>query len=215
MIIRGTVNQPQVLGHVEARKGEVYFRKNIFRIVNASADFADPNRINPALDVQAETRVREYQIRLSVTGYADHATVTFVSDPPLTDANILALLTIGRTTEDIKGKEAEVGSGEAVAFATGKFQDVLESRARSLTGLDRFQVDPYFSKDDVAVPRVTAGKELVKDRLYVTYSSNVGATTPEQSLSIEYLMNKNVSLVGGRNDIGDIGADIRFRFGFR
>ena len=215
MIIRGTVNQPQVLGHIEARKGEVYFRRNVFRILHASADFADPNKINPSLDVQAETSVREYRIVLSVTGHADRAVVTFASDPPLTDANILALLTIGRKTEDIAGKEAEVGGGEAVSFATGKVQDIIESRARSLTGLDRFQVDPYFSKSDVAVPRVTAGKELVKDKLFVTYSSNVGAATPEQMFSIEYIVNRNVSLVGERNDIGNIGADIKFHFSFR
>ncbi|MDH4164592.1 MAG: translocation/assembly module TamB domain-containing protein, partial [Nitrospirota bacterium] len=102
MLFRGTVNQPQVLGRIEARKGEVYFRKNVFRILYASADFADPNRINPLLDVQAETRVREYQVRLSVSGTADRSVVTFVSDPPLTDSNILALLTLGRTGEQLK-----------------------------------------------------------------------------------------------------------------
>ncbi len=215
MLFRGTVNRVQVLGHIDARKGDVYFRKNVFHILHGSADFADLNRINPVLDVEAETQVREYQIRLTVTGSADRATVSFASEPPLSDANIFALLTIGRKSEDIRGKEAEVGGGEAIGIVTGPVQDILESRARNLTGLDRFQVDPYFSKADVAVPRVTAGKELVRDRLYVTYSANVGASNPEQAFNIEYLMNKNMSLVGGRNDIGDIGADIKFRFGFR
>ncbi len=215
MLLRGTVNRVQVLGHMDARKGEVYFRQTVFHITHASADFADLNKINPVLDVQAETRVREYQIRLSVTGDAEHAKVSFSSEPPLTDSNILALLTIGRRTEDIRGKESGVGSTEAIGFATGPAQDYVERQARLLTGLDRFQVDPYFSQANVAVPRVTAGKELVKDRLFVTYSANVGAAIPEQAFSIEYLVTRNVSLVGERTDIGDIGADIRFRFGFR
>ena len=131
MLLQGTVNQPQVLGRIEARKGEVYFRKNVFKILHASADFTDPSRINPTLDVQAETRVREYQIQLGVTGTADRAVVTFVSEPPLTDSNILALLALGRKGEELKGKEANVGVGEATSFATGKFQDILESRART------------------------------------------------------------------------------------
>ncbi len=215
MLIAGTVTQPQILGRIEARRGEVYFRKNVFRIVHASADFADPNRINPLLDVQAETRIRDYQIRLSVTGTADRSFVSFVSDPPLTDSNILALLTIGRTGEEVKGKESGVGVGEATSFMTGKFQDLLESRARSLTGLDRFQVDPYISKADVSVPRVTVGKEVVQDKVFMTYSSNVGATTPEQFFRIEYLLNRNVSLVGERNETGNVGADVKFRFEFR
>jgi translocation and assembly module TamB len=215
MLFRGTVNQPQVLGRIEARKGEVYFRKNVFKILHASADFTDPNRINPTLDVQAETRVREYQIQLGVTGTADRAVVTFVSEPALTDSNILALLALGRTSEELKGKETNVGVGEATSFATGKFQDILESRARSITGLDRFQVDPYISKTDVAVPRVTVGKEVVQDKLFMTYSSNVGAPTPEQMFRIEYILNKNMSLVGEQDEVGNLGADVKFRFEFK
>ena len=215
MVFQGTINQPQLLGRIEARKGEVYFRQNVFRIIYASADFIDPGRINPTLDVQAETRVREYQIRLGVSGKADRATVTFVSDPALTDSNILALLTLGKKGEELKGKEASVGVGEATSFATGKFQDLLESRARSITGLDRFQVDPYLSKTDIAVPRVTVGKEVVQDKLFMTYSSNVGATTPEQVFRIEYILNRNMSLIGERNEIGNLGADVKFRFEFQ
>ncbi|MHB8844675.1 MAG: translocation/assembly module TamB domain-containing protein [Nitrospirota bacterium] len=215
MLFRGTVNQPQVLGRIEALKGEVYFRKNVFKILHASADFTDPNRINPTLDVQAETRVREYQIQLGVTGTADRAVVTFVSEPPLSDSNILALLALGRTSDELKGMESNVGVGEATSFATGKFQDILESRARSLTGLDRFQVDPYISKTDVAVPRVTVGKEVVQDRLFMTYSSNVGASTPEQVFRIEYILNRNMSLVGEQNELGNLGADVKFRFEFK
>jgi autotransporter translocation and assembly factor TamB len=215
MLFQGTVGQPQLLGRIEARKGEVYFRQNVFRIIYASADFTDPGRINPTLDVQAETRVREYHIRLGVSGTADRATVSFMSDPALTDSNILALLALGKKGEELKGKEASVGVGEATAFATGKFQDMLESRARSITGLDRFQVDPYLSKTDVAVPRVTVGKEVVQDKLFMTYSSNVGATTPEQVFRIEYILNRNMSLIGERNEIGNLGADVKFRFEFR
>jgi autotransporter translocation and assembly factor TamB len=159
--------------------------------------------------------VREYQIRLSVSGTADRATVTMISDPSLSDISILSLLALGKTSEEITGKESGVGVGEAASFATGQFQDIFERRARSLTGLDRFQVDPYVSKSDTAVPRITVGKEVVRDKLYVTYSSNVGATTPEEIFRIEYVLNRNFSLVGERNEIGNIGADVKFRFEFK
>lgn len=215
LMFQGTVNQPQLLGRIEARKGEVYFRNNVFRILYASADLVDPLRVNPVLDVQAETRVRDYRIRLAVTGNADRAVVTFLSDPALSDSDILAMLALGRRGEELKGKEANVGVGEATSFATGKFQDFLESRARSLTGLDRFQVDPYINKQDTAVPRVTVGKELMQDKLHMTYSSNVGGTTPEQNIRVEYFLNRNISLIGEYDELGQIGADLKFRFEFR
>ncbi len=215
VFLRGTVNRPQLLGRVEARKGSVFFRQNEFKILHASADFVDPNRVNPVLDIQAEIQVREYLVRLAVSGTADHAVVTLLSDPSLPDSDILALLALGKTGSELKGKEAGVGMSEAASFATGRFQDIFESRARSLTGLDRFQVDPYVSKGDTSVPRVTVGKEIVQDKLYVTYSSNVGSTTPEQIFRIEYVLNKHFSLVGERNELGNTGADIKYRFEFK
>ena len=216
VFLRGTVNHPQLLGRIEARKGTVYFRRNEFKILSATADFIDPNRMNPVLDIQAETQVREYLIRLAVTGTAERATVTLISDPPLVDTDILSMLALGKRGAELKGKETSVGVGEAASFATGQFQDVFEKRARGLTGLDRFQVDPYVSKSDASVPRVTVGKELVQNKVFVTYSSNVGATSPEQIFRIEYILNKHFSLVGERNDeMKNNGADIKYRFEFQ
>ncbi|HTG00865.1 MAG TPA: translocation/assembly module TamB domain-containing protein [Nitrospirota bacterium] len=215
VFLRGNVNHPQVLGRIESRKGTVYFRKNEFKILHASADFADPNRMNPVLDIQAETQVREYLISLAVTGTADRASVTLISDPALADTDILSMLALGKKGAELKGKETAVGVGEAASFATGQLQDIFERRARSLTGLDRFQVDPYVSKNDTSVPRVTVGKELVQNKLFVTYSSNVGASVPEQVLRIEYLLNKHFSVIGERNEVGNYGADLKYRFEFR
>jgi translocation and assembly module TamB len=215
VFLRGTVNHPQLLGRIESRKGVVYFRKNDFKILHASADFVDPGRMNPVLDIQAETRVREYQIRLAVTGTAERAVVTLISEPSLNETDILSLLALGKKGSELKGKEAGVGVGEAASFATGQFQDIFERRARSLTGLDRFQVDPYVGKSDTSVPRVTVGKELMQNKLFVTYSSNVGASVPEQIFRIEYLLDRHFSLVGERNEMGNTGADIKYRFEFK
>lgn len=214
LFLRGTVDKPQIIGRVEAVRGVVYFRRNDFNILHASADFTEPRRINPILDILAETRVREYQVRLAVTGPADKANVTFISDPPLSDSDILSLLALGKTGSEIKGREAGVGMGEAASFATGQLQDIFERRARSLTGLDRFQVDPSLSRGDTSVPRVTVGKEVVPDRLFVTYSSNVGGLAPEPVFRIEYILNKSFSLVGERNEMGNISTDVKFRFEF-
>jgi translocation and assembly module TamB len=171
--------------------------------------------MNPVLDIQAETQVREFQIRLAVTGTAERAVVNLISDPPLIDTDILSLLALGKKGSELKGKETGVGVGEAASFASGQFQDIFERRARNLTGFDRFQIDPYVGRSDTSVPRVTVGKELVQNKLFVTYSSNVGASAPEQVFRIEYILDKRFSLVGERNDLGNTGADIKYRFEFK
>ena len=65
-------------------------------------------------------------------------------------------------------------------------------------GFERFQVDPYYSSSKASAgPRLTVSKRFWEDSLYVTYSTNL-ATTEDQLLQIEYILNKNISLVGER-----------------
>ncbi|MBI4684453.1 MAG: translocation/assembly module TamB [Nitrospirae bacterium] len=215
MILRGTIGHPLLFGRIESREGNVYFRNNEFRILNVSADFTDPNRINPIVEIVAQITVKGYNIKLSLEGQFQHFTLSLISDPPLEETDILSLLAVGQIGKELKGLEGGIGASEATAFLTGKVQDVFEERLRNITGLDRVQVDPYVSKSTGTVgPRVTVSKRLIGERLFVTYISAVGSTE-EQVLRLEYLLGKNVSLVGVRDEKGSMGGDIKFRFEFK
>ena len=213
--LRGTIDNPAVLGRLESNGGVVYFRNNEFKLVNGVAEFVDPRRINPMVDLQAETKVKEYLISLSLSGTVDKIKVTLSSDPPLEDEDIISLLTLGRTSEGLKGHEAVVTTGEATSFVTGQIQDAVESRLRKITGFDRFQIDPYMtSSGSSSGPRLTVGKSLFSDKLYLTYSSNLG-TSEDQFVRLEYIFNKNYSAVAERDELGHYGADFKFRFEFK
>ena len=215
MVLRGTLYRPVLFGRLETREGTVYFRNNEFKILHASADFADPNRLNPMITIAAETTVKGYRIKMNLDGQLDHFNMSLSSDPPLKEMDVLALLTVGQAGGGIKGLEAGIGAGEATSFVTGKMQDVIEERVRSITGLDRFQIDPYVSKTTGTVePRVTVSKRMLGDKVFVTYTSAVGSKE-EQIVKLEYFVNKNVSLVGIRDERGITGGDVRFRFEFK
>jgi len=215
MILRGTVTSPILFGRLESNEGYVYFRNNEFKIIFASVDFADPNRIKPVVNLTAETMVKGYNIRLSLEGQMDHFNLALSSDPHLDEVDILALLTVGQIGKQLKGLEGGIGAGEATSFITGKVQDVIEERMRSITGLDRFQVEPYVSnKTGTVGPQVTVSKRLIGDRLFVTYSNSIGSTE-EQVIKLEYLLDKNISLIGIRDEKGSLGGDIKFRFEFK
>ena len=215
MILRGTVTGPILFGRLESNEGYVYFRNNEFKIIFASVDFADPNRIKPVFNLTAETSVKGYNIRLGLEGQIDRFTLALSSDPRLDEADVLALLTVGQTGKQLKGLEGGIGAGEATSFITGKVQDVVEERMRSITGLDRFQVEPYVSsKTGMVEPQVTVSKRLIGDRLFVTYTNSI-VSTEEQIIKLEYLLKKNISLIGMRDEMGSLGGDIKFRFEFK
>lgn len=215
MVLRGTISHPVLFGRLESKGGYVYFRNNEFRIINASADFADPYALKPIIRLTAETIAKGYNIRLNLEGEMDSFNLSMSSDPPLEGTDILALLTVGQVGKQLKGLEGGIGAGEATSFLTGKIQDVLEERFRTLTGIDRLQVDPYVSKTTGTVgPRVTVSKKLIGDRLLVTYTTLLGSTE-EQILKLEYILAKNISLIGMRDEKGSVGGDIKFRFEFK
>lgn len=215
LILKGSISSPVLFGRLESTEGYAYFRNNEFRIIFASADFADPHRIKPVINLTAETIVKGYNIRLNLEGQIDHFDLSLSSDPHLEETDILALLTVGQVGKQLKGLEGGIGAGEATSFLTGKAQDVIEERLRTLTGLDRFQVEPYVSKTTGTIgPRVSVSKRLVGNRLFVTYTTLLGSTE-EQILRLEYILDKNVSLIGLRDEKGSVGGDIKFRFEFK
>ncbi|MBZ0157552.1 MAG: translocation/assembly module TamB domain-containing protein [Alphaproteobacteria bacterium] len=215
LLVRGTLGQPALLGKVEAKEGIVFFRNNEFKILRATVDFSNPNQIHPYFDIVAETRARSYNIRLALDGYVEQFNLSLSSDPPLNETDIFSLLTVGQIGKNLKGLEGGIGAGEATSFLTGKLQDVLEERLKTVTGFDRVQIDPYISKSTGTVsPRVTLAKRLLGDKLYVTYSTAVGSGE-EQVWKLEYSVAKNTSLVGVRDEKGGLGGDIKFRFEFK
>ena len=215
MLVKGTVSKPVLFGRIEATEGYAYFRNNEFKIISASVDLVDPNRIKPVINLTAETTVKGYRIRLNLEGQMDRFNLALSSEPHLEDRDILSLLTAGQIGKQLKGLEGGIGAGEATSFLTGKIQDVVEERLRTITGVDRFQVEPYVSSTTGTVgPRVTVSKRLIGEKLFVTYANLLG-TTEEQVIKIEYLLDKHVSLVGVRDEKGSLGGDVRFRFEFK
>ncbi len=230
ILLRGTVGQPAVLGKLEAKEGVVYFRNNEFNILQATVDFSNPDQITPYFTIVAETKVRNYSIRLSMNGYVDQFTLSLSSDPFLAETDIFSLLTVGQIGKNLRGLEGGISAGEATSFLTGKMQDIFEERFRSITGLDRLSIEPssVASRSESALtttsaltnttgtvsPRVSVSKRLLGDKLYVTYSAATG-TGEEQVWKLEYLLGPNVSLVGDRDELGSLGGDIKFRFSFK
>ncbi len=215
ILLRGTLNNPIPIGKVETKEGTVFFRNNEFRIIKANLDFANPEQIKPYFNIVADTRVQNYNIRLTLEGFSDQFNLSLSSDPYLPETDIFALLTVGQTGKQLKGMEAGIGAGEAASFLTGKIQDILEERAKKITGFDRIQIDPAISKTSSTVsPRLTVSKRLMGDKLYVTYSASI-TSGEEQVWKLEYRLDPRTSLIGVRDERGGIGADVKFRFEFK
>src|SRR5262249_56200098 len=77
-----------------------YFGGTKYRLERGGVTFTNPAVTTPFLDLEATTRVRDYDVTLSITGPADHPKLNYRSEPPLATNDIIALLAFGQTSEE-------------------------------------------------------------------------------------------------------------------
>ncbi len=112
LFIKGTVDHPLIFGHVESRTGDIYFQRHVFKVESGTLDFINPERITPVVDLRANTRVRNYDVRMNLSGRLDKGfDLGLTSDPPLTETDILALLTVGKTTDELQEISGDQATG--------------------------------------------------------------------------------------------------------
>lgn len=213
LILSGNLQHPRLTGRAEVDKGEIIFRGTKFVVSSGTVDFFNPSRFVPYFDLVARATVKSYRVTLSVNGTPDQFNVNLSSDPPLSEVDLVSLITTGQTGSQTS-PGAEVAARGASTYLAGELGKEFEKGVRQITGLDRFQVDPYVvDSTQGSGPRVTVGKDLSKD-LSVTYSSIVGGTGT-QVFQVEYRLTRSLSLVGVRDEIGNTGVDLKFSFRFR
>jgi translocation and assembly module TamB len=217
LALQGTYDAPALLGRAEIDRGRVYFQGNTYVIRRGSIDFSNPQKIDPLFDVEAEARVRSYNVVLKTQGTLDRVTPTLTSDPPLSTVGILSLLAGADESEVERTSQlrdrSELAATGAATLAAGRLSEQfgLERRASRL-GLSRFSIDPTVGVRGEyrnSTVRLTAGKRLTPD-LSVVYSQELRGSD-EHLLSLEYSLSDKLSLLLTRAAPGGLGFDLRLR----
>ncbi len=211
--LEGTLDKPELSGRISALEGGTYrFRGITYRIVGGSVDFVDVAKIDPVVDIEASTRVQEYEVTLRITGRFSKPVYELTSDPPLPRNQIVWLLLTGHTLDE-SGSNITQGAAEAQVaayLAAGPVTGAVSAPLEKYLGVSSVQIDPYFL-NGTADPsaRVTLTKR-VSENLRMIYSTNVGQSG-QQIYQIEYNPGRIWDVLGTRDFDGSIGADLRFR----
>jgi hypothetical protein len=217
LTLQGSYAAPVVLGRAEIDRGRVYFQGNTYVIRRGTIDFTNPQRLDPLFDVEAETRVRSYNVTLKVNGTLERVYPTLSSDPPLSTVGILSLLA-GAEESSVESAQAlqnetkELAATGAYSLAAGKLSEQvgLEKGAARL-GLNRFSIDPTVVRGEIGNPtaRMTLGKRLTPD-LNIVYSQDLTGTE-ERVVSIEYTLSDRLSVLVSQSQRDGYGFDLRLR----
>src|SRR5262249_40894288 len=153
-------------------RGRVYFQGNTYVIRRGAIDFTNPQRFDPLFDIEAESRVRSYNVTLKVNGTLERVYPTLTSDPPLSTVAILSLLAgadesrVEAQTVQSEAQRGMLAGQGAATLAAGKLSEQmgLEKGAARL-GLDRFSIDPNLmrAQGEGSTGRMTLGKRVTPD----------------------------------------------------
>jgi len=220
--VRGTWEHPILLGHIHILSGELYFAGNRYRVSRGDLNFANPFRLDPVLNVEATTTIQQYEITLNFNGPASKLTLAYRSDPPLPANDIITLLALGQTSSEAtarSGGTSQGGTAGASAILSEAISSQLGGRLERLFGITRFRVDPGLAgvgstgSEQNAAARITVEQQIARN-LTITYVSNV-SSTQQQVIQVEYNVDRNVSIVGLRDQNGTFGIDIKIKKRFK
>jgi translocation and assembly module TamB len=209
--LRGTWEHPILLGHIHLLSGEMSFRGNQYTVARGDINFANPFRMDPVLNVEATTTIRQYEVTLDFTGPASRLTLAYRSDPPLPSSDIIELLALGQTGEESAARTAtgqNPGVG-ASALLSEAISSQLGGRIQHLFGISHFSVGPSvatLNTQQNSIASVTIEQQVTRG-LVITYITDV-TTTQYQVIQIEYTINREFSVLALRDENGTFGLDV-------
>ncbi|OGJ92455.1 MAG: hypothetical protein A2487_00785 [Candidatus Raymondbacteria bacterium RifOxyC12_full_50_8] len=224
LTIIGNPVRPNINGRLSAEEGAIFFLDRKFLLDRCRIDFLNPIRPVPIVDLAATTHVNNYQ-SLDVTSYAitfsargplDSVVTELTADPYLDKPNIVSLLVLGVTRDQITGKDAKAGGAllERAGFvSTQKISAYLSKNVGSHVGLDELAIEGNlfnFGRD--WNPALLASKKISK-KFEITLKTKVGHLN-ENSVRLAYRLSDHFSLEGETDQEGTGGLDLKYGIRF-
>jgi translocation and assembly module TamB len=213
--VRGPVDEPAISGRVQLTRGTLEFRRGRFEISRGLITLPGRRGADPIVDFQSEADISGYHVTVAFSGPLPRLQTTVRSDPELPETDIISLVLTGSVSGDrtVTASVTQTGLGLAQSLLSASLSEQLERGTQRLFGLSRFSIDPLLvGRGSDPTARITIGQRITKD-LTVTYSQNLtsGPSGIDRVVLVEYRISNRFSVVGYRNERGELGFDVRLR----
>ena len=218
LTIRGTVATPSVLGRIQITDGSATFAGTKYQLQRGDIYFTNPVRIDPIIDLDATAQVENYDITVGLHGTMTNLKPTYRSEPPLSEADVFALLALGRTQEEAQiyqEKQEQAGTDPTTsALLGGALNATVSNRVEKLFGVGSVKIDPAFVGTlGNSAARITVQQQLSK-QITATFATNVNSSA-QQLIQLQYDLNHNMSIVVTRDESGVFSIVYKLRQRYR
>jgi len=211
--LRGTGERPVLLGRINIAEGDIKLGGTKYHLERGDVTFLDPVRIDPVLDVEATTRVRDYDITIGLHGTMERLNTTYRSDPPLSSDDIVSLLAFGRTQQ-----ESAAGTSPSPGFADSASGAILgaainqaaSNRVSKIFGVSSIRINPSVGGPDNDPNARLTLEQQVSNNITLTYITNL-ARSAQEVIQFEYNINSEYTVQGIRDENGVVSFDLLIR----
>jgi len=188
LTLTGTGLQPALQGVVQMRNLEAtlpFSRLDVSRCL-LTFDSGDP--LNPQIDLEGQSVIRDYTVRVYVYGRVRSPQAIFTSEPPLAQEEIISLIATGATRRELSGT------------------NVLAGRAASLLVQQLYR--KIFKK----------GEPAQGNTFFNRLNLDVGTIDPrtgQQQVTATYRINNQLVLTGDVGIRGDFRGRLKYLIRFR
>jgi len=211
------IGEMELVGEVSSRQGSLNFYNTNFRLIEGRAKFLRFGESIPEINLTAQTRIRDTLIYVHLDGPALDMNMSFSSQPPLDDEEIIELLVYrGGLGQLLRGDLTGLFREEfwriiSETFRTG-FLVQLEETLGDVFALDEFLITPIFLGGEERV-ELYVGKSLT-ERIYITYTQSFFGQHDEREFGLEYRLGENVYFSGSIQDEGSFQLGVEFNYPF-
>jgi translocation and assembly module TamB len=218
LTVRGTAAVPSVLGRIEINDGSATFAGTKYQLQRGDIYFTNPVRIDPTIDLDVTAQVENYDITVGLHGTATNLKPTYRSEPPLSEADVFALLALGRTQEEAQlyqERQAQQGTDPTTsALLGGALNATVSNRVEKLFGVGSVKIDPAFVGTlGESSARITVQQQLSR-QITATFATNVN-TSAQQLIQVQYDLNHDNAIVVTRDESGVFSIVYKLRRRYR
>ncbi len=191
----------RVIGELKARQGSVRLMRRRFEVTKGTVTFFGGQMIAPEIDIEAETEIEETTVTVHLTGSVTEPRLELASDPPLEQGDIVSLLVLGRTSDELTSGERSLVGDQARTVAANYVSRELEAKLGNELGLDLVEIDTGGEQERVSVGKYVTPRTLV--RVYQQFGTETGG-----GIAVVYALTDDFDFEVTADDEGENGIDL-------
>jgi translocation and assembly module TamB len=192
-----------LVGSIDTVRGQIAVAGQPLTLDKGQVTFTGSADIDPSLDIVAQRQLPQYTVSANIGGTAKKPTLTFSSDPEMSQADILSVLMFGRPTSQLSGGQQASLQTQAATIAGSYAANQIGQSVADALGLQTLQ----FSVDN---GMAAVGTYVTQD-VFLSASQNVAPQDQQipgqanQKATITYYLTKHFSIdtSESRSDLGN------------